>query len=270
MRKFAILFTTGILAACSKSQTDQWVYSKSHDPVSGTDVSEATRQFYDENNSKSIVEVKLTCDNSVVWVSIGSYYDNDKKDGQLDGDEFSSELTYNLDSVGQASPNNKFDESKFNNEYKYRLDYLIGNSMTIDDGNGVRGVNVFEMMGMSNSTFDILPSSLAIRIGNSHGDHLAQVDMKDDSIVQVAKDCGWVTDKPVRYRLNSNDLKPPRSGASDSSDQAIATASSSAGPGAQALPDRRPAPEGRDATQSDAVAPVEHHDIKELMGDSEK
>ena len=85
-----------------------------------------------------------------MWINVGSYYDNGDKNGQLDGDEYTQDMIYNLDRVGQSSPIDRFNESEFNNEYKYRLDYLIGNVMTVSDASGSRDVNVFDMMRIPN------------------------------------------------------------------------------------------------------------------------
>ena len=118
MNKYILLAAVTALSACSNAKNDQWIYAKTHDPVSGTETSSATRQIHDKDIDKSIVEVKISCDNSVMWINVGSYYDNGDKNGQLDGDEYTQDMIYNLDGVGQSSPIDKFNESKFNNEYK--------------------------------------------------------------------------------------------------------------------------------------------------------
>ena len=270
MNKYILLALVTALSACSNAENDEWIYAKTHDPVSGTETSSATRRIHDKDIDKSVFEVRVSCENSVMWFSTGSYYDNSNKDGELDGDAYAENMAYNLDGVGQSAPIAKFNESSFNNEYKYRFDYLIGNSMTVSDASGSRAVNVFDMMKIPNKLIDILPASLAMRLENSHGTHTTTIDLTDSSVVKVAQDCGWQTGTPVRYKLSGSDFPSDEPSAASPEDQASATDDAEETPPTEApstnreiasLPNRaiRNTPRENHST-------VERHDLKDLMG----
>ncbi|ROT93500.1 hypothetical protein EB810_15590 [Altererythrobacter sp. FM1] len=197
-----------------------------------------------------------------MWINIGSYYSSNERDSQLDGDEYVSELIYNLDDAGAVSPVERFNESKFNNEYRYRFDYLVGNNMTVSDSSGVRSINIFDMMKISDRLLKVMPSRLAMKLENSHGTHTIQVNLKDSAVVKVAQDCGWQTGTPVRYKLTSADFPSDRPVADTPLPQVPQPNTANGAPSAEARPSER---EASPALREKPVV-EERHDLNELMG----
>jgi hypothetical protein len=101
MKQFGQCSVLALLSACSQPTESGWIYSKSHDPVLGIDTSSSQVQVKDQTSPSSIIDVKISCEGPVMWINIGSYYSSNERDSQLDGDEYVSELIYNLDDAGQ-------------------------------------------------------------------------------------------------------------------------------------------------------------------------